>query len=307
MRLNSLRRLMRSPVLMPLMRALFQSRSIRPRPAELAALKGVKVLVLGIYLGDRANCVAHLARRFAQSDVLEVEQRWLALGPADADPAVAAVTRACVPGRVPKFTLLNRLIEAGDIERFDHIVFSDDDAFVQRGFLDRYIRLVRHFGFSVAQPARSWHSHYDHEFVLAKPWLVARETRFVEIGPVFCFDRAAARLLLPFDESSPMGWGYDYVWPAVLATQRLRMGVIDAVRVDHSIRPQAATYRKASETELMAQYIRSHPHVAHAQSQVRLQDHPTQPGDGGLTVVLRRLLAACLDHDTRRPGADAEG
>jgi len=297
MRLQFLRTFYRRPAVVPLMRRLFQARA--PRPADAAALKGLRVLVVGVYLGERENSVAHLVRRFADSDGLAVEQRWACVGPASSDPAVRAVTVIVEAQRTPKFTLLNRLLATVDTAAYDHIVFSDDDIFVRRGFLAHYLALARHFDFAVAQPARAWHSFFDHEFVLTRPFLAARETRFVEIGPVFSFDRAAARRLLPFDEASPMGWGYDHVWPALLAPLGLRMGIVDAARVDHSLRPQAIAYRKPEEAAKMAAYFAANPHVGQYEAQVRLHDHVRAPGDSRIVDVYRHALAVLLDHDHR--------
>jgi hypothetical protein len=302
MRLQFLRTFYRRPAVMPLMRRLFQARA--PQPPDAASLCGVRVLVVGVYLADRENSVAHLVGRYASSDGLIVEQRWACVGAPSDDAAVRAVTVIAEPQRTPKFTLLNRLLESVDLASYDHIVFSDDDIFVRRGFLAHYLGLVRHFGFAVAQPSRAWHSHFDHEFVLTRPFLAARETRFVEIGPVFSFDRLAAQALLPFDESSPMGWGYDHVWPAILAQRGLRMGIVDASRVDHSLRPQAVAYRKPEEAQKMQAYFATRPHIGRHEAQVRLRDHVLAPGERTPMGLLRRLLAALLDHDHRDAARD---
>lgn len=302
MRLQFVRTFYCRKAVMPLMRRLFQA--FAPRPPEAAAQRGLRVLVAGVYLGERENSIAHLVRRFgeAKADGLDIEQRWACVGPPSGDPAVRAVTRIVEPNRTPKFTLLNRLLDGVDIGAFDHLVFSDDDIFVRRGFLAHYLALTRHFGFAVAQPARAWHSFFDHEFVLSRPFLAARETRFVEIGPVFSFDRAAAGLLLPFDEASAMGWGYDHVWPALLAPRGLRMGIVDASRVDHSLRPQAIAYRKPEEAEKMERYVAANPHIGRDEAQVRLHDHRLAPGEGVFIAAWRRGLASLLDHDHRRSG-----
>lgn len=301
MRLQFVRTFFRRPAVLPWIRRVFQARS--PRPADPAAVRGLRVLVVGVYLGERENSVAHLVERYGSGDGLVVEQRWACVGPPSEDAAVRAVTALVEPQRTPKFTLLNRLLEPLDLAAYDHIVFTDDDIFVRRGFLAHYLWLVRHFGFAVAQPSRAWHSFFDHEFVLTRPFLVARETRFVEIGPVFSFDRAAAKALLPFDESSPMGWGYDHVWPAVLAPLGLRMGIVDAARVDHSLRPQAAAYRKPDEAAKMEAYFAANTHIGQYEAQVRLHDHLLAPGEGAVLGLWRRQLAQLLDHDHRDPAA----
>jgi len=85
---------------------------------------------------------------------------------------------------------------------------------------------------------------------------LARRTRFVEIGPVVSLHRSAYRLLLPFDLSSPMGWGYENIWTHRIELAGLTMGIIDAVPVDHSLRPPLANYSwdaaDAARTEILA-------------------------------------------------------
>jgi hypothetical protein len=76
--------------------------------------------------------------------------------------------------------------------------------------------------------------------------VIARRTRFVEIGPVVSFHRSVFPLVFPFDLTSPMGWGYENVWSYQLAKRGLRMGIIDAAPVDHSIRPPVANYSWSS-------------------------------------------------------------
>jgi len=87
------------------------------------------------------------------------------------------------------------------------------------------------------------------------------ETRFVEIGPLFSFTRNLATHLLPFDEISPMGWGYDRVWPVVTIDIGLTMGIIDCISVDHSYRPQGVSYSKKENKITMNKYLEQHNHL----------------------------------------------
>jgi hypothetical protein len=99
-------------------------------------------------------------------------------------------------------------------------------------------------------------------FVEELDGLSARWTRFVEIGPVFSMRRDAARLLLPFDEASPMGWGYDFIWPVILERAGLRLGIVDAVPVDHNLRAHGAHYDYDSSRETMAEFLVPRPHLS---------------------------------------------
>ena len=220
-----------------------------------------RVLVLGVYLADRANSAEHLVERFAASPGLVVEQRWMALGGRAPDGPLGAATVQATNDPTPKFTLVNRLLRPGDLDAFDYIVVCDDDIHVPHGFLAALIGHQQALDFAVAGPARSWNSHFDHAFSLRRPWLRARQTRFVECGPLVSFGRDAARLLLPFDEAGAM-WGFDFVWPEVIGRHDLAMGIVDALPIDHSLRGQAAAYDKSGEEEAMARYLAATPHLS---------------------------------------------
>jgi hypothetical protein len=221
----------------------------------------VRVLVLGVYMADRANSVDHLVEAFASTPQgLQVEQRWVALKGSSENAKVREVTALVATQPAPKFALLNRLLRPSDPEDFDFIIACDDDIYLPQGFLHAYLAYQRKFDFAVAQPSRAWHSHFDHSFVLRRPWLQARQTRFVECGPLVSLRRDAARLLLPFDQQDEM-WGIDLVWAEVIERHGLRMGIVDALSVDHSLRPQASTYDKIDEDAAMKSYLSKRPHI----------------------------------------------
>ncbi len=220
-----------------------------------------RVLVLGVYMADRQNTVEHLARAFATAGrSVHVEQRWVALNGCSEDEIVRQVTTVIARRAEPKFALLNRLLKPSDTDDFDFVFACDDDIYLPQGFLPAYIAHQRMLDFAVAQPSRAWHSHFDHAFALRRPWLQARQTRFVECGPLVSFRRDAACLLLPFDQEEGM-WGIDLVWPAVIERHGLTMGIVDAVPVDHSVRPQASTYDKSYQYAAMGEYLSKRPHI----------------------------------------------
>lgn len=237
------------------------------------ALQGIKVLVVGIYLADRENFASHLVSRFHESSQLSVTQRWAALCGTAQDPLVTQVTSISNAQLIPKFRLLNQLLTLENLADYDFIVFTDDDVTLPEGFLEAYIDAQMRYDFALAQPARAWHSFYDHKMVVRKPWLKARETRFVEIGPVFSVDTRAAKCILPFDESSPMGYGYDFCWPVELAKANLKMGIIDAVSVDHSFRPQGVSYSASQNNAVMEQYLSGREHLTWEEAMTTLRRH----------------------------------
>lgn len=230
-----------------------------------------RVLAIGIYLAKRPNTMEHIVGELGRSEHCAVTQRWVALGSTSSPRAVAAVTVATEVERVPKFVLLNRLLAGSDWRDFDYVLVCDDDIRLPHRFVDRFIGWQQHCGFALAQPARTWNSFVDHTFVRRYPLSSARETRFVEIGPLFSVSRELAPALLPFDETSPMGWGYDLVWPAVVAKRGLKLGIVDDAAVDHSLRARGAAYDTAATLEQMKSYLANNEHLRAKDCFVNLQ------------------------------------
>lgn len=221
-----------------------------------------RVLVAGVYLVDRENHAADIAAELARSREWEVEQRWIALGESPVPDALAPVTAWRQPTRAGKFVLLNRLLAEVAAERFDLVLFADDDIVLPPAFLDRYLELVSRHDLALAQPARTHDSYTDNWIVERLDGLAARRTRFVEIGPLFSIRRDALPLLTPFDETSPMGWGYDFVWPVVIEQGGLRMGIVDATPVAHKLRKPVAFYDDRDAAVAARVYLAEHRHLS---------------------------------------------
>ncbi len=219
-------------------------------------------LVLGIYLLDRLNTAEMTIEELGRSREWSVDQQWLGLGSSAVPDALAAVTLRKVEDRVPKFILLNQMLAATPLGKYDYIIVCDDDVHLPSGFLDDYLRVVEHYGLAVCQPARTHDSYIDHPFVEQLDGLTARWTQFVEIGPVFSIRRDAAKVILPFDERSPMGWGYDFVWGRDLCEAGLKMGVVDATPVAHSLRKPVAEYSWHAANDQMQSFLRARPHLS---------------------------------------------
>jgi hypothetical protein len=220
------------------------------------------VLVLGIYLADRPNTVSHLVRGFAEATRYSVTQRWIALRGALPDPDIAAVTVDRIGELVPKFILLNRMLSQIDWRPFDYLVFTDDDIVTQRGFLDAFLGWQGQLDLALAQPARTQYSFADRKFCRQRKGIRGRQTRFVEIGPLFSVRRDLAPRIVPFDESSPMGWGYDFVWPVIAESAGARIGIIDVTPVDHSLRGQAVAYSNQAAGQAMQAYLARRRHLS---------------------------------------------
>lgn len=219
-----------------------------------------RLLVVGIYMADLANTMDHLSIELAASRSHYVEQRWAALTLSGKGRCDLPMTQIIVTDPTPKFRLLNKLIDNAD--EFDWVFLCDDDVEVEPGFLDSIISISQKYDFALFQPARTVDSLTDHPIVQVMPGLVARRTRFVEIGPLVCIRRDAVRHLLPFGDDCGMGWGLDFVWPVRLERAGLRIGIIDAVTVAHRIRPPVATYRHSSASRDMFWVVAGEEHLS---------------------------------------------
>jgi hypothetical protein len=219
------------------------------------------VLVAGVYLCDRDNNVVDIARELGRSREWAVEQRWVALGRAPLPPPLVELTAWRNRSRRGKFVLLNALLRRVELEGYDFVLVCDDDISLPDGFVDRYLELVMRHDLALAQPARTHDSYIDHWLVEQLDGLVARRTRFVEIGPLFSIRSDAARLLTPFDELSPMGWGYDAVWPVVMEQAGLRMGIVDATPVVHKMRKPVDEYDTRDAVIGMRRLFARRPHL----------------------------------------------
>jgi glycosyltransferase involved in cell wall biosynthesis len=231
----------------------------RHRPADHAQTRGA-VLVVGVFVVGKDSHAESVVRAVASTAQWSVEQRWVGLGGAADTDVLHEVTTAVATEPRPKFSLLNEVLADLDVDAYDYVVVVDDDILVPDGFLDAFLDAQERLGFALAQPARTANSYIDHPIVEQQPF-TARQTRFVEIGPVFSLHRSAAAHLLPFDEASPMGWGYENVWAARLTHAGLTMGIVDAVPVDHSLRAPVAHYSWGEADEQRRALLSREPHL----------------------------------------------
>jgi len=202
---------------------------------------GSRVLVVGVYLLDAPTRAAEITEAL-RSTVHDVDISWAALGHQQVPGVLANVTRIVVSERREKFTLINQLLSGHSLSDYDVLLVTDDDVDLDPGWLDTFLALQADADLALCQPARSPDSWIDHPFTKQLLGIDARLTRFVEIGPVFAIRREAFELLVPFDESWPMGWGLDLRWPVLIGEAGLQMGIIDRAPVTHRMRPPQSHY-----------------------------------------------------------------
>jgi len=219
-----------------------------------------RVLVIAVVLVDKVNFATSIATELASSNDWAVDQRWAAIGNGATSAASLNIVWRSSESE-PKFQVLNRLLKGVSTVDYDFVVVTDDDIELPKGFLDNYLSLVGVHSFALAQPARTHDSYIDHPFVEQLDGISARQTMFVEVGPLFSIRFDALPLIIPFDSASPMGWGYDFTWPVSLKSAGLRMGIIDCVPVRHNLREPVANYSYFEANLQMINYLKQRDHL----------------------------------------------
>ncbi|MGQ9646093.1 MAG: glycoside hydrolase family 99-like domain-containing protein [Thermodesulfobacteriota bacterium] len=236
---------------------------VRPEAngADVDSTSRKKIIVFGIYLANKLNNVADIVEELSTSKRFGVIQRWIALGGSPPSEKVADVTVKAIMGRKPKYEIMNELISGEDLSQYEYVLMMDDDIILPKGFVDEFITLQDELKFAIAQPARTPNSDIDHPIVEQQSGILARETLFVEIGPVVSFHRSVYDLIFPFDLTSPMGWGYENVWSYLIQERRMKMGIIDHTPVNHSLRKPVQHYDWNKADQERKEYLCKHPHL----------------------------------------------
>ena len=176
------------------------------------------------------------------------------------------------PGELGKFQNLNHLLSAHPVDERDWLLVVDDDVVLPHHFLDRLLFLAERFDFQLAQPAHRAHSHAAWRVTRRRGGVVARQTPFVEIGPVTAFARATFPALLPFPDMR-MGWGLEMHWAALARERGWRCGVLDAVAIRHSVAPAGEAYSRAAAVAEARALLAERPHLTAAEAQTTLATH----------------------------------
>jgi glycosyltransferase involved in cell wall biosynthesis len=226
------------------------------------AASGMRVLVIGIYLASQPNHARHIVETLAACTRTIVTQRWVALGSTPPPGPVAEVTVDIMLDRVPKYQIVNTLLEREDLSQYDYVIITDDDIRLAEGFVDYFIAAQRSLDFALAQPARTSESYIDFPIVEQQRGVIARETLLVEIGPLISVHASAYHSVFPFDLISPMGWGYESVWAYRLSHAGMKLGIIDAMPVDHSLRKPVVNYNWERANAGRTALLRKYPHYS---------------------------------------------
>jgi len=139
-----------------------------------------------------------------------------------------------------KFENINDILSRHKLSEFDWVVITDDDIDFPENFMDEFVFLSEHCNFKIAQPAHNFVSYANYS-VTRRHWnSIARITNFVEIGPIFILHRDVFSETMPFPEVG-MGWGIDIYWSLLAREREWRIGIIDALPIQH-LKPVGKDY-----------------------------------------------------------------
>jgi hypothetical protein len=188
-------------------------------------------------------------------------------------PLLGALGRQLSGG---KFENLNVLLAQAEPADHDWLLIVDDDVVLPDRFVDRLIGLCECLGLALAQPAQTLASHAAWTVARRSARSLARETGFVEIGPVTAVRRDAAAELTPFPELR-YGWGLDLHWAAVARERGWRLGVLDALPVRHEAGSVAAVYDHQAAVAEAQRFLASSPFVPAPEAARTLAAHRRLP------------------------------
>jgi hypothetical protein len=179
-----------------------------------------------------------------------IETRLWALD--EVDDRLEGRTMGSGPGA--RFSLINHLYNSKPVSDGAWVVVADDDVYFLNGDLRTMIQVMKQTGFAFAQPGQSTLGWWTDMFSVSRPFVLARDTNFVDQGPLFLADPDFFQLMFPLPESDDMGWGVEAEWYR-LNSGRSRMGIIDACRVVHCHKT-ASSYDIAPQVSKMNERLR---------------------------------------------------
>ncbi len=180
--------------------------------------------IVGVYRPGNASDVIRLLEPALERGW---HTAWWALR--GVDPTLEEFTVGEGPGG--KFPLVNETLRrSGPAARWT--VVSDDDIRFRRGNVVGFVSLCERAGLDLAQPARARGTHQSHDITAAIRFVRARNTTFVESGPIFAVGSRFRDRVLPLPERLGMGWGVEFEWFDLMGSG-CRLGIVDATVVEH--------------------------------------------------------------------------
>ncbi len=159
-----------------------------------------------------------------------------------------------------KLENINLILARHDLDQFDWVIMTDDDIVLPPQFVDIFLAVCALCGFKLAMPAHRFNSFSGYD-VTRRGWgTVARQTKFVEVGPLTAFNRVTFDAVFPLPVLR-YGWGVDLHWPLLADQRGWPMGVVDAVPVQHFSRI-GGSYSRAAATDEACEYLAKRGHLS---------------------------------------------
>jgi hypothetical protein len=168
-------------------------------------------------------------------------------------PELATYTVGAGPGQ--KFPLVNQLLDGPDGDVVEWMVVADDDFVFVDGSLGDLLALGDLAGLDLFQPAHTEMSYCELALPRRVGLAVARQTTFVEIGPVFAVRRPWAARIVPFPSGHTMGWGLELEWMDLVDDGAV-LGIVDAVPIRH-LSPVGRSYAWREQLERLNELLRA--------------------------------------------------
>jgi hypothetical protein len=163
--------------------------------------------------------------------------------------------------KTKKFRLLYNLFYPGSpLWDYEAIWLPDDDLLCDGASLNTMFHLFRKLGLELAQPSlkQGPGCFPNHPLTVQRPGNTIRYERFIEIMcPIFT--KEALKICIGSMRDVESGYGLDHLWPAFLGYPQTKLGIIDAVAVQHT-RPIGATYdlRAAVDEQTAVHHVYQH-------------------------------------------------
>jgi len=163
----------------------------------------------------------------------------------------------------------NVILERHDLSTFDWVWMVDDDVALPPDFTDIFMALAETAQLKIAAPAHRFVSHSTFHVTVRRPNSLMRETSFVEVGPIVAFRRETFAEVFPLPDLR-YGWGLDFTWPMIARRRGWRIGIVDAVPLQH-LNPIAATYDTSKAMDESRAYLNGREVIPHHECWQTLQ------------------------------------
>jgi hypothetical protein len=199
------------------------------------------VVLLMVYREKNVRLVTMLLREMGPG----ADVRLWALD--QAADELAHLTLGSGPGL--RFEHLNTLYNARPADAASWVVLADDDFLFIKGGVAQTIDIMKRANFVLAQPGQSLLGWWSILFNVSRPITTARDTNYVEQGPIVIADPTFAPKMFPLPEENDMGWGIEAEWFR-MKEGNARIGIVDACRVVH-FKQNAVSYPVGPELKKM--------------------------------------------------------